>query len=142
MSRVASNLRYYNLTRRKVHAGKLVPLCRANGPIGRDVTCKTCIRIARQQAVGSKLNEWEAKRVKALLREFVRQKSAEWRARNPDKAREACRRWREQNRDMQRLANREWYARNRERKRLYNAAYYARRRARMTPIHRLRRGRG
>jgi hypothetical protein len=127
MTRAEKNLRYYNKHRRKIHAGKFTPLCNQSGPVGEEVTCKTCLMVQKVRAIGSKVNEWERKRLEGLFRQQSAEKSAEWRRKNPDKARAACQRWREQNRDLHRIMNREWNARNREKRRAYNREYWRKR---------------
>ena len=125
MNRVASNLKYYNKTRRKVHAANgLIPICNQRGPIGNGVTCKTCKMILKAKSVGKRLNEWDAKRIDELERKRVAEKSRVWRLANPEKARDACRRWRQSNKDLVRIANREWLANNREHRRAYMREYF------------------
>jgi hypothetical protein len=113
MTRAEKNLRYYNKTRRKVHAGKLAPLCRQNGPIGPVVTCKTCLMVQKTRAVGQQLNEWEQKRLDAMFKKLAAEKSARWRARNIEKARESARRYHAKNADVLRITNRQWREKNR-----------------------------
>jgi hypothetical protein len=124
MSRVESNRRYYDKTRRKIHAANgHITHCNMRGPIGKEVTCKKCLDILRAKAVGTRINEWEAKRLKELARLADAERSRRWRAANPEKAREACRRWRERNKDLQRIAHREWAAKNVEHRRAYMREY-------------------
>jgi hypothetical protein len=126
MSRTENNLRYYNKTRRKVHAGPRAPLCRMAGPVGSVVTCKTCLMVQKARAVGSRINEWEQKRLDAMFRKQSAERSAKWRANNLEKARAASRRWRERNLDVMRVNQREWYVKNRD----HVMAYQRNRRAR------------
>lgn len=126
MTRAESNRIYYDRTRRKTHSGKFMPLCRQSGPVDKVVTCKTCLMILKTRAVGSKINEWERKRLDAMFRKRTAALSAAWRKRNPDKAREASKRWRDKNRDVLRVLNREWCANNIERRRIYNAQWRSR----------------
>ena len=124
MSRVASNLKYYNKTRRKVHAANgHITQCNMPGPIGKEVTCKKCLDILKAKAVGTRINEWDAKRLKEMARVAEVERSRRWRAANPEKSREACKRWRAKNKDLQRIAHREWVAKNVEHRRAYMREY-------------------
>ncbi len=111
------NRRYYDQKRRKVHAGKLAPICGMRGPVGKVVTCKACMAVAKAREIGKRINEWEKKRLDALYRAKHAQEAFQWRRRNPEKARAASRRWRERNRDLAKIAQRDWYQRNQERAR-------------------------
>jgi hypothetical protein len=125
MTRAEINRRYYDKTRRRTHAGKFAPICGMSGPVGKVPTCKTCLMVEKTRKVGSRINEWERKRLEALFRKQSAQRSAAWRARNPESARAASRRWHAKNRDLVRVSNRQWAERNREHRRAYNAAYQA-----------------
>lgn len=127
MTRAERNLAYYDRTRRKTHAGKLTPVCRQRGPVGSVVTCKTCLMALKARAVGSKINEWEQKRLDAMFRKRTAERSAAWRRRNPEKARLSGLRWREKNRDVIRVLNIQWQQKNRAYRNAYNARWRANR---------------
>lgn len=124
--------RYYD-KRRKVHMGPLAPLCRERGPIGAVVTCKKCLAYDKARKVGETLNEWDRKRLAALILEEQRRKARERRARNVERARENARRWRAANRDLVRVNNKLWRARNPERCKELWRQFAARRRAQAQP---------
>lgn len=129
MTRAEINRRYYDKKLRRTHAGKLAPLCHQRGPIGDTVTCKTCLKVMRAQSIGKSLNEWEQKRIAALVRTYNAERAARWRKANPDKVRAMVKRYREKYRDLYRLSCRAYYAKNRDQRREYNRSYYLKRKA-------------
>jgi len=124
MTKAEKNRAYYDKTRRKIHAGKFAPVCHQSGPVGDVVTCKTCLMVLKTRAVGSKINEWDQKRLDVMFRKRRAEQSAAWRKRNPEKAKLAGERWRAKNKDVIRVLNIQWRAKNREYRKVYNAEWY------------------